>query len=48
MDYAGIEAAHEARSAKVAASAGLQDPLALTFIPSVIVEYHAFWKRLLA
>ena len=31
-----------------AAAAGLQDPRALTFIPSVIVEYPAFWARLLA
>ena len=29
------------------AAVGLQDPGALTFIPSVIVEYPAFWRRLL-
>jgi hypothetical protein len=48
LDYVGIEAAQEARSGKVAAAAGLRDPLGLTFIPSVIVEYRTFWKHLLA
>ena len=47
LDYAEIDAAQEAGSAKVAAAAGLQDPRALTFVPSVIVEYPAFWRRLL-
>jgi len=48
LDYAEIDAAQEAGSAKVAAAAGLQNPRALTFIPSVIVEYSGFWRRLLA
>jgi hypothetical protein len=47
LDYAEIDAVQEAGSAKVAAAVGLQDPRALTFIPSVIAEYPAFWRRLL-
>ena len=47
LDYDRIDAIQEAGSARVAKQAGLDNPGAITFIPSVIVEYDTFWKNLL-
>src|SRR4030095_1597401 len=47
QDYDSINSSEEARSAVVAQRAGLHDDRAITFIPSVISEYEAFWKKLL-
>ena len=47
QDYDRIEAVQEARSARVARQGGLDNPRAITFIPSVIAEYDRFWKNLL-
>ena len=47
QDYDRIDAVQEARSARVARQAGLDNPRAITFIPSIIVEYDKFWKNLL-
>jgi Fe-S-cluster containining protein len=46
QDYEGIETAQESRSDAVAERAGLPNPRAVTFIPSVIAEYDSFWRRL--
>jgi Fe-S-cluster containining protein len=46
QDYNIIDAADDARSAEVARRAGLPDPRAVTFIPSVIAEFESFWKLL--
>src|SRR5215467_6832423 len=48
QDYDQIDAIQEARSARVAANVGLDDPRAITFIPSVILEYDKFWKNMVA
>ena len=48
QNYDQIDAIQEARSARVAANAGLDDPRAITFIPSVIVKYDKFWKNMVA
>src|SRR5262245_59794433 len=45
QDYDAIGAADDMRSAEVARRAGVSDPRAVTFIPSVIAEYDTFWKR---
>jgi Fe-S-cluster containining protein len=47
QDYDRIDAIQEALSARVARQAALDNPRAITFIPSVIVEYDKFWKNLL-
>jgi len=44
LDYDAIGAADDMRSDEVARCAGLSDPHAVTFIPSVIAEYDTFWK----
>jgi Fe-S-cluster containining protein len=46
LDYNRIDASEEARSAAVARQAGLSDPRAVTFIPSVIAEFDRFWNSL--
>jgi Fe-S-cluster containining protein len=46
-DYDSINSFEEARSAEVAQRAGLHDHRAVTFIPSVVSEYEAFWKEVL-
>ena len=47
QDYDNLDAMQEARSAAVAARAGIADHRAITFIPSVIATYSKFWRRLI-
>jgi Fe-S-cluster containining protein len=46
QDYNIIHASDESRSAAVAQHAGVSNARAVTFIPSVIAEYQAYWKPL--
>jgi len=45
LDYDRINAREESESAAVASRAGLDNPRAITFIPSVIAEHENFWKK---
>ena len=44
LDYSSLDASQFEESLAAAHRAGLSDPRAVTFIPSVIVEFETFWK----